>query len=122
MFARVPGCLSIPSKVATAMSNPSFLAADSVNPAAAKAVSPIAVEKIAIVPPKVFTERRMNKFIPAILASATAAEANITALGFLVIKSHFSAQSPMANTSGFSVLIYPSILMNPLSFILTPDF
>jgi len=99
-----------------------ILAINSVNPATPKAVSPIAVEKIAIVPSKIFTERSLYKFVPAILASAQAVDANITALGFLVMKSFFSAQSPTANISEFSVLIYPSTLIYFPSLTLSPDF
>ncbi len=114
------GCLSTPLKLPTTISNPSFFAMFSVSPAAPKPTSPMHVEKIPMVPPMVFTEESLYRFIPAILASAQAVEASITVLGLRVRKSRFSAQSPTANTSGSSVLIYSSTRMNPSSLVLIP--
>ena len=65
----------------------------------------MAVENMEIVPIKDLIADNLKRFIPAILASAQAVEANITGLGFRVKKSLFSAQSPTAKISGFSVRI-----------------
>ncbi len=83
----------------------------------------MAVQNVGIVPLNVFIKAILYRFMPAILASTHAVEASISPVFLLKRKSYFAAQSPTAKISVFfSVRIYSSTLIKPISLSSRPDF